>query len=308
MLSLDTAVTVSTQDEVELEHRLAQTDLNDLVTLIYTSGTTGDPKGVMLDYRNFASTIAQHDQVIDFEQGDVSLAFLPLSHVFERSWTFYVLCRGGKNVYLQDTNRVQKAISAVKPHTLCVVPRFLEKVYSSIQDRVTRDSKIKQSIFSWAISVGSKAFTAQQEQPDAPLPTWLTWQYKLADKLVFSKFKSALGGNLKFMPCGGAALDSNVAGFFHAIDVPVLCGYGMTETTATVTCNTIKNRVTGSNGQVLPDTEVKLGKDNEILIRGATVMRGYYNRPQETAETFEGDWLKTGDLWPTRRARQFVYY
>ncbi|WP_105901964.1 AMP-dependent synthetase/ligase [Vibrio gangliei] len=287
------AQSISQQSQFEFESRLAQANLDDLVTLIYTSGTTGDPKGVMLDYRNFASTIAQHDQVIEFGANDVSLAFLPLSHVFERSWSFYVLCRGGKNVYLQDTNRVKQAISAVKPHTLCVVPRFLEKVYSAIQDKVTRGSKINQAIFSWALSLGTKHFEAQQKGQS--LSGWLRWQYNLANKLVFTKLKSALGGNLKFMPCGGAALDANVAGFFHAIDVPVLCGYGMTETTATVTCNTIGNRVTGSNGQALPDTEIKLGKDNEILIRGATVMRGYYNRPEETAANFEGGWLKTGD-------------
>lgn len=284
---------MSLHTQTECDQRIEQANLDDLVTLIYTSGTTGDPKGVMLDYRNFASTIAQHDQVIDFGKDDVSLAFLPLSHVFERSWTFYVLCRGGKNVYLRDTDRVKQAITAVKPHALCVVPRFLEKVYSAIQDSVNRDSKAKQAIFQWALSVGKQQFECQQSKR-AP-STWLSWQYHIANKLVFSKLQSALGGRLKFMPCGGAALDGKVAGFFHAINVPILCGYGMTETTATVTCNTIGNRVIGSNGQTLPNTEIKLGKDNEILIRGATVMRGYYNRPEETQANFEDGWLKTGD-------------
>ncbi|MGV3001579.1 AMP-dependent synthetase/ligase [Vibrio sp.] len=277
----------------QLAIRVEQVQLDDLVTLIYTSGTTGDPKGVMLGYRNFASTISQHDEVLGFTEGDTSLAFLPLSHVFERSWSFYVLARGGKNVYLQDTNRVKQAISATKPNTLCVVPRFLEKVYSAIQEQVTKGSKVKQLIFAWAMKVGKKQFEVSQGRRASSV--FLEWQNTLATKLVFSKLQNALGGRLKFMPCGGAALDADVAGFFHAINVPVLCGYGMTETTATVTCNTIANRVTGSNGQPLSQTEVKLGKDNEILVRGDIVMKGYYNRPEETTETFEDGWLKTGD-------------
>ncbi|MFV0574698.1 MAG: AMP-dependent synthetase/ligase [Vibrio sp.] len=276
-----------------LEQRLNDANLDDLVTLIYTSGTTGDPKGVMLDYRNFASTVDQHDKVIDFAAGDTSLAFLPLSHVFERSWTFYVLCRGGKNVYLQDTNRVKQAIHASKPHTLCVVPRFLEKVYSAIQDKVSKGSKVKQAIFNWAMGIGTQRFDVSQGRAKSSL--WLELQHKLASKLVFASIQKALGGRLKFMPCGGAALNGDVAGFFHAINVPVLCGYGMTETTATVTCNTIDNRVTGSNGKALPSTEIKLGKDNEILIRSASVMKGYYNRPEDTEAAFEDGWLRTGD-------------
>ncbi|QYJ86147.1 long-chain fatty acid--CoA ligase [Shewanella mesophila] len=277
----------------ELERRLQQTSLDDLITLIYTSGTTGDPKGVMLDYRSIASMVRQHDTVLPFTQGDVSLAFLPLSHVFERGWSFYVLCRGGHNVYLQDPMTVKEAIVDVKPHTLCVVPRFLEKVYSAVQDKVAKAPSTRQKLFAWAMAVGERQFEANQGRAQGS--AWLSLQYKLAHKLVFSKLQQVLGGRLKFMPCGGAALDQNVASFFHAIDVPVLCGYGMTETTATVTCNTLNNRVAGSNGKILPEVEIKLGKDNEILVRGDTVMRGYYNRPQETLEAFEDGWLKTGD-------------
>ncbi|OEF29173.1 AMP-dependent synthetase/ligase [Vibrio rumoiensis] len=284
---------IENETNEQFEQRLVEANLSDLVTLIYTSGTTGDPKGVMLDYRNFASTISQHDEILDFTDQDTSLAFLPLSHVFERSWTFYVLSRGGKNVYLQDTNRIKQAIVATRPNTLCVVPRFLEKVYSAIQDQVSKGSKVKQGIFAWALKVGSRQFDVTQGR--AKGTPFLTWQHNLADKLVFEKLRNALGGKLKFMPCGGAALDANVAAFFHAINVPVLCGYGMTETTATVTCNTIGNRVTGSNGKPLSGMEIKLGTDNEILIRGETVMRGYYNRPEETVSNFENGWLKTGD-------------
>lgn len=294
---LDTLLAGDTQlnieQEAELNQRLQAANLDDLLTLIYTSGTTGDPKGVMLDYCNMASTIRQHDQKLAFHSGDVSLAFLPLSHVFERSWSFYVLCRGGHNVYLQNTQRVKEAISAVRPHTLCVVPRFLEKVYSAVQDKVAKSADGRKKLFAWAMRVGQRQFEVGQGRAKGGL--WLSLQWRLAHKLVYSKLQAVLGGRLKFMPCGGAALDVNVGSFFHAINIPVLCGYGMTETNATVTCNTLGNRVPGSNGQPLLETEIKLGKDDEILVRGATVMRGYYNRPEDTAAAFEDGWLKTGD-------------
>lgn len=290
---LDTLLAGTYEQEAELNQRLEAANLDDLLTLIYTSGTTGDPKGVMLDYRNMASTIRQHDQKLAFSSGDVSLAFLPLSHVFERSWSFYVLCRGGHNVYLQNTQRVKEAISAVRPHTLCVVPRFLEKVYSAVQDKVAKSPESRKKMFAWAMRVGERQFEVGQGRAKGSL--WLSLQWQLANKLVYSKLQAVLGGRLKFMPCGGAALDLNVGSFFHAIGIPVLCGYGMTETNATVTCNTLDNRVPGSNGQPLLETEIKLGKDDEILVRGATVMRGYYNRPEDTAAAFEDGWLKTGD-------------
>ncbi len=258
------------------------------------SGTTGEPKGVMLDYKNVASTIVQHDVKFDVKPGDVSLAFLPLSHIFERAWSFYALYRGMRNVYLTDTHKAKEAIAEVKPHTLCVVPRFLEKVYSAIQDKVIKSSRNKKRIFNWSVAVGYQQFEAKQGRRSGNPLLSLKWQ--LANKLVFEKLTAALGGNLKFMPCGGAALDANVERFFQAVRVPVLCGYGMTETTATVTCNTVKNRMPGSNGQPLSETEVKIGDNNEILVRGDIVMRGYYNRPQENAHVFDDDgWLKTGD-------------
>lgn len=290
---LDNVLAQAYDQSAELAQRLKDANLDDLLTLIYTSGTTGDPKGVMLDYRNMASTVRQHDQILPFNAGDVSLAFLPLSHVFERSWSFYVLCRGGHNVYLQNTQRVKEAISAVRPHTLCVVPRFLEKVYSAVQDKVAKSAEGRKKLFAWAMGVGERQFEVSQGRAKGGL--WLSLQWRLANKLVYSKLQAVLGGRLKFMPCGGAALDLNVASFFHAIGIPVLCGYGMTETNATVTCNTLDNRVAGSNGKVLPEIEIKLGKDDEILVRGDTVMRGYYNRPEDTAAAFEDGWLKTGD-------------
>lgn len=282
------------QAHAELAQRLADRHLDDLLTLIYTSGTTGDPKGVMLDQRNFASAMRQHHLRIPFEPGDVSLVFLPLSHVYERGWSYYVMSRGGRNVYLADTPRVQEAIAAVKPHTVCVVPRFLEKVYSAVQDKVSKGSASRRKLFAWAMSVGRRQFEVDQGR--AKGNALLKWQWSLANKLVYSKLHNALGGRIKFMPCGGAALDAEVGAFFAAINIPVLVGYGMTETTATVACCSLDNRVKGANGLPLDDVEIRLGKDDEILVRGETVMRGYFNRPLETAEVFEDGWLKTGDV------------
>ncbi|MGB2521269.1 long-chain fatty acid--CoA ligase [Shewanella algae] len=292
---LDTLLeqTVPEEARTELASREQSATLDDLLTLIYTSGTTGDPKGVMLDQRNFASAMRQHQQKIPFSSDQVSLVFLPLSHVYERGWSFYVLSRGGRNVYLADTQRVKKAIAAVRPHTLCVVPRFLEKVYSAVQDKVAQAGNGRRKLFAWALSVGERQFEVMQGR--AKPSAWLSLQWRLADKLVYGKLRAALGGRLQLMPCGGAALDAKVSAFFAAINLPVLCGYGMTETTATVTCNTLDNRVTGSNGRCMPEVEVRLGAENEILVRGDTVMRGYFNRPEDTAEAFEDGWLRTGD-------------
>ena len=285
--------TVPEEARTELASREQSATLDDLLTLIYTSGTTGDPKGVMLDQRNFASAMRQHQQKIPFSSDQVSLVFLPLSHVYERGWSFYVLSRGGRNVYLADTQRVKEAIAAVRPHTLCVVPRFLEKVYSAVQDKVARAGNGRRKLFAWALSVGERQFEVMQGR--AKPSAWLSLQWHLADKLVYGKLRAALGGRLQLMPCGGAALDAKVSAFFAAINLPVLCGYGMTETTATVTCNTLDNRVTGSNGRCMPEVEVRLGAENEILVRGDTVMRGYFNRPEDTADAFEDGWLRTGD-------------
>lgn len=284
---------VTEEARTELVAREQNATLGDLLTLIYTSGTTGDPKGVMLDQRNFASAMRQHFQLIPFEADQVSLVFLPLSHVYERGWTFYVLSRGGRNVYLTDTHRVKEAIAAVRPHTLCVVPRFLEKVYSAVQDKVTRAGNGSRKLFAWALAVGERQFEVMQGRAQPSKKLSLQWY--LADKLVYGKLRAALGGRLRLMPCGGAALDAKVAAFFSAINLPVLCGYGMTETTATVTCNTLESIVTGSNGRCMPEVEIRLGAENEILVRGDTVMRGYFNRPEDTAEAFEDGWLKTGD-------------
>ncbi|WP_070970338.1 AMP-dependent synthetase/ligase [Vibrio sonorensis] len=277
-----------------LEERLSQANLDDLLTLIYTSGTTGQPKGVMLDYANIGSQLEGHDRRLSLSRDDVSLCFLPLSHVFERAWTFYVLYKGATNCYLQDTMQVRDALSDVQPTVMCAVPRFYEKIFSAIHEKVSKAPFIRKVLFTWAVNMGAKIAACHQEGREPSV--LLKKSYKLADKLVLSKLRALLGGRINFMPCGGAKLDETIGRFFHAIGINVKLGYGMTETTATVSCWDDKCFNPDSIGMSMPGAQVKIGKDNEILVRGPMVMRGYYKMPEETAKTFdEHGFLKTGD-------------
>lgn len=288
-LSLET-----TALDKELHSRLDMAKMDDLMTFIYTSGTTGEPKGVMLDYGNIAAQIVSHDQVLGISENEVSLAFLPLSHVFERCWTFYVLHHGATNCYLSNTHEVREALQEVKPTVMCAVPRFYEKIYSAVHNKVENSSFIKRSIFRFSLHIGH--LVAQKKSQGKAIPFFLTKLYAVADKLVLSKLRQLLGGRISMMPCGGAKLDPVNGRFFHAIGIHVTLGYGMTETTATVSCWERSNFDSDSIGKTMAMAEIKIGDDNEILVRGPMVMRGYYNKPKDTAEAFTADgFLKTGD-------------
>ncbi|MGI9274193.1 MAG: AMP-dependent synthetase/ligase [Endozoicomonas sp.] len=277
-----------------LEERLASRSMDDLFTLIYTSGTTGQPKGVMLDYSNLSASFIAHDELIHIDQTDTSLAFLPLSHIFERAWSFYVLARGAVNAYIRDPSTVAVALQEVKPTVVCAVPRFYEKIYTGVTTMVQKGSPIKKLIFKSAIKVGD--LVSELQRLGKPVPAYLKSLHSVAEKLVFSKIKEKLGGRIRFMPCGGARLDDDVNRFFHALGVNVKVGYGMTETTATVTCFRDTGFQYGSCGTPLSGVQIKIAEGGEILVKGDTVMRGYYKKPEETAKTFDADgWLKTGD-------------
>ncbi|MDF9398072.1 long-chain fatty acid--CoA ligase [Vibrio sp. 1180_3] len=280
--------------QAELDARLEQLNMDDLLTLIYTSGTTGQPKGVMLDYANIAAQLEGHDERLNISSDDVSLCFLPLSHVFERAWTFYILYSGATNCYLQDTMQVRDALGEIKPTVMCAVPRFYEKIFSAIHEKVSKAPLIRKVLFTWAVNMGAKMALCHQENSQPSL--LLKKSYALADKLVLSKLRALLGGNINFMPCGGAKLDETIGRFFHAIGINVKLGYGMTETTATVSCWDDKCFNPDSIGMSMPGAQVKIGENNEILVRGPMVMRGYYKMPEETALSFdEQGFLKTGD-------------
>lgn len=281
-------------ERAPLDALIEQANFDDLFTLIYTSGTTGTPKGVMLDYRNIGAQLEGHDLRLNLTEEDVSLCFLPLSHVFERAWTTYVLYKGATNCYLQDVAHVREALGEVRPTVMCAVPRFYEKIFSAIHEKVAKAPLIRKVLFTWAVNMGAKMAACGQQQRQ---PSWLLKQsHQLADKLVLSKLRALLGGRINFMPCGGAKLDETIGRFFHAMGINVKLGYGMTETTATVSCWDDHSFAPDSIGRAMPGAEVKIGANNEILVRGPMVMRGYYKLDQETAESFdEYGFLKTGD-------------
>ncbi|SJZ87147.1 long-chain-fatty-acid--CoA ligase-like protein [Vibrio cincinnatiensis] len=284
----------SALQEAELTARLAAANYDDLYTLIYTSGTTGQPKGVMIDYRNIGAQLEGHDQRLNLSSQDISLCFLPLSHVFERAWTCYVLYKGATNCYLQEVGLVREALSEIRPTVMCAVPRFYEKIFSAIHEKVAKAPFHRKALFTWAVNMGAKmALCKQQKRQPSFL---LQHSYGLADKLVLSKLRGLLGGRIHFMPCGGAKLDETIGRFFHAIGINVKLGYGMTETTATISCWDDHVFNPDSIGLSMPGVQVKIGANNEILVRGPMVMRGYYKMPEETEQSFdEHGFLKTGD-------------
>ncbi len=279
----------------QLEQCLAEKRMDDLFTLIYTSGTTGNPKGVMLDYANLGHQLKVHDMALQtIDERDVSLSFLPLSHVYERAWVAFVLHRGAVNCFLEDPHKVREALTEVKPTLMCAVPRFYEKVYSAIMDNVHKAPLLRRVVFYWALAIGHAYY--QRASRGKKVSYFLRKQFALADKLVLSKLRSITGGNMRMLPCGGAKLEPSIATFFFSMGLNVKAGYGLTEATATVSCIREGDFNADSIGQLMPDCEVKIGENNEILVKGGMVMRGYYNNAEATKEAFTEDgFLRTGD-------------
>ncbi|MBP4067397.1 long-chain fatty acid--CoA ligase [Aeromonas sp. MaB10011B] len=280
--------------EQVLRERERHYRMDDLLTLIYTSGTTGEPKGVMLDFANMAACFEMHDARLDLSEQDVSLCMLPLSHVFERAWSYYVLYCGAENVYIRDPQKVMDVIGEVKPTVMCAVPRLYEKAYAMIQAKVAQAPRLRRALFGWATRVGKQMVAIRQAGKSAsPLLYGQLW---LAERLVFRKLRARFGGRTRFLPVAGARLADEVNLFFQAMGLNLKYGYGMTETTATVCCYEDTQFRLGSIGTALNGIEVKLGENNELLVRAPTVMRGYYNKPEATAEVMTEDgFLRTGD-------------
>lgn len=278
------------------EREIAELSDDDLATILYTSGTTGTPKGVMLSHGCFKDVISAHNHFFGFENLYTmkSLAFLPLSHIFERAWTLYVLSQGGEVAILEDPKNILNTLKQVSPNAMCAVPRFYEKVYQTLVKKIESASPTKQKLFKKALEVGAKV--ADKKRTGSVIPFGLNLQFKFFDKLVFRKIKNELGGNLEFLPCGGAMLKKEISEFFAAIGLPVIVGYGLTETTATVTALPTKNYVYGSVGIPLPGVEIKIGAEDEILVKYGGVMKGYYKNEEETAKVFTEDgYFRTGD-------------
>jgi long-chain acyl-CoA synthetase len=282
------------EDGSEQLRRLDEAEEGDLFTLVYTSGTTGEPKGVMLDHANIGSALALHDKRLRVDPGDVSLCMLPLCHIFERAWTFYVLYRGAENVYLRDPQTVVKAIGEVRPTLMCSVPRVYEKAFAGIHARVADASRPRRALFRWALAAGVEGVRLRGEGR-RPGPA-LGLRLAVADLLVFRKIRRLFGGRCRFLPVAGASLADDVNLFFQAIGLKLKYGYGLSETCATVSCYEDGPPALGTIGRPLEGLEVRLGEENEIQVKGPTIMRGYWNRPEETARVMTEDgFLRTGD-------------
>ncbi len=265
----------------------------DLCSILYTSGTSGEPKGVMLSVGNFMTCVSIHDLRISISDNDVSLCFLPLSHIFERGWTFIVLSKGITSYYLRNPKEVVDAVQVVKPTVMCSVPRFFEKTYEGVNAKIARSSATKQAMFKWAINMGGKRFDYLSHKK--PVPFGLKIAYAIADKLVLSKGRAVLGGNFRFMVCGGAALSLDIIRFFEQVGIHIKIGYGLTETVATITCLLDDDMNISSVGKVMPLLDVKIGDNNEIMVKGGTIFHGYYKKPELTAEVFKDGYFCTGD-------------
>lgn len=276
---------------------IVEKEENDLLTLIYTSGTTGTPKGVMLTHGNFNAVFQSHIKFYNFQdiKHEVSLAFLPLCHIFERAWTHFMLYSAAEVHILDDPKLIAHALKEVKPTMMCAVPRLHQKIYSGILEKVRHSSKPKQIIFDWAIKVGEKF--ADKKRINQNPSFFLGLQHQLAESLVFKTIRAQMGGRLWFMPVGGAALSGHIEKFFDAIGLHLTIGYGLTETTATVCCAPLTGYKYGTAGVAITDVQMKLGENDEILVKGKSVMTGYYNMPEETKAVFTEDgWFRTGDV------------
>lgn len=268
----------------------------DLATLLYTSGTTGDPKGVMLTHKNLTANALNSYHWLELEgRRDVALTYLPFTHIFERAvWYLYAYC-GAVIAYAESIEAVAKNLAEVRPTAMTSVPRMFEKIYGRIIERGIAAGFPRKQIFLWSLDVGRK--WAERKDREQSLGSWLSWQHKIADALVFKKWREAVGGQIRVFISGGAPLAPEIAYLFSAAGMPILQGYGLTETSPSISCNTESRNRIGTVGPVINGVSVRIAEDGEILVKGDTVMKGYYNRPAENEEAFSSDgWFRTGDI------------
>ncbi|HEV8123435.1 MAG TPA: long-chain fatty acid--CoA ligase [Gemmatimonadales bacterium] len=269
---------------------------DDVATLIYTSGTTGDPKGVMLTHGNITSNVVSGLAVLQLRDTDQCLSFLPLSHIFERMGGHYCMMLSGVIInYALSIDTVSQDMIDRSPSVVLSVPRLYEKIYARVLENALAAGGIKKQIFFWAKHTAEA--WADLALNNKEIPGGLAFKKRIADKLVFSKLQARTGGKLRFFVSGGAPLSAEIAKFFYAAGLPVLEGYGLTETSPVITVNTWGHIRLGTVGQPLPGVEVKIAPDGEILTRSPSVMKGYYKKPEATAEVLDPDgWFHTGDI------------
>lgn len=279
--------------QAEVEARKAEVLPSDLATIIYTSGTTGTPKGVMLTHNNVVSNVIDSTPRIPITEGNSrAMSFLPVCHIFERMLLYLYQYYSVSIYFAESIEKISDNLKEVKPHVMSVVPRLLEKVYDKIYAKGTELTGIKKSLFFWAVNLGLRW------EPYGKNGWWYEKKLALARKLIFSKWKEALGGELEIMVSGSAALQPRLTRIFCAAGIPVMEGYGLTETSPVISVNDMRNSMfrIGTVGKPIDNVQIKIASDGEILCKGPNIMVGYYKNPELTAQVMSGDYFHTGDI------------
>jgi long-chain acyl-CoA synthetase len=286
---------LSAQQSCLVDELAHQTHTDELATIIYTSGTTGEPKGVMLTHANLASNLADSAGHFSFGKADSALSVLPLSHVFERTAMYMYLHHGMAVYFGESLDQIGQNLREVRPTIFVGVPRIFEKIYARVKEKSAAKGKLNLAMLNWAVSVGKEQarFTIKHQK----VPFWLALKHKLAARLVFKRWREALGGRIRLLISGGAALPEDLGYIYIGAGMPIVQGYGLTETSPVITAGVLEDNRIGTVGKPIKHVEIRIAEDGEIEVRGPNVMRGYYNKPAETRAVFTEDgWFRTGDI------------
>ena len=283
------------REPAHIEQSVLKTAPEDLATIIYTSGTTGEPKGVMLTHSNLVSNLIDSSGHLSFGEHDIALSVLPLSHVFERQAMYMYLHQGMAVYFAESLQTIGPNLREVSPTVLVGVPRIFEKIYARIRERAAEAGKVSAAMLAWSVSVARDY--AKHVIAHEPVPAFLKLKHWIAAKLVFSKWQWAFGGRMRLLVSGGAALPEDLSYIYTGAGIPIVQGYGLTETSPVITTSNIENIQPGTVGEAIPNVDIRIAEDGEIEVRGPNVMQGYYNKPEETRAVFTSDgWFKTGDI------------
>ena len=299
--------------QTEVENLWKTADFNDICNILYTSGTTGDSKGVVLTYGQYQAALEANDKCVPVSEGDRSISFLPLTHIFERGWAYLCLSEGAEIIINTYPKEIQDSMRQTHPTCMSSVPRFWEKVYQAVKDKIDRSGAVQKKMFAYALSVGRKhniEYLSHAKRP--PLP--LALEYKVVDKTILSLVRKTMGLiNPNIFPTAGAYVSPEVEEFIHSIGLKMVVGYGLTESLATVSCDHLSEGYTlGSVGRPIEGIQIKIGENDEILLKGPTITRGYYKRDSINAVSFDEDgffhtgdsgYLKDGELFLKERIK-----